>query len=369
MSDDYTIHIKASVDDSGGGGGNTPSPSNEAVDEAKMRQKVLEELFKDNVFSTEPSEPANKKRGRGRPKKESTDTPKEEKEEKREKSPAEDMLEKLKSFVAIFDGHNGRITKVLNGVHRTVTAWQNTIHKAGQAAQTTAQATATAGQAAQTAATATAAAGTTAASFGAAIASTLSKLGPVGIALAVLATVAIATVVGLKAINAALEAAKERVGQFSAAVEVAKAREQVASIQRQIKSAGQIGGEVAALQTGMTEITNTLNDMWTNFYDLAYPVFKVGLSAINGILKAINALLVVANAISDVIEVVFEKMLELLSYLPFIGGAAGKMLEWMRQDQISKAEENSLNIQIENAFSSDSLNINQRNNPIESRFL
>jgi hypothetical protein len=99
------------------------------------------------------------------------------------------------------------------------------------------------------------------------------------------------------------------------------------------------------------------------------PFFTLVGDSLTVIIEALNVVLKVVHNLVGVIEQTVEIGLKILTYIPGIGKAAQKALEWMRKDEIDKIGAIELNTNVEKIFDQNNFFPNSKKNSIPRRFL
>lgn len=244
------------------------------------------------------------------------------------------LVQKMQRVVTAFEGTNGRATKGLAVLRRTLEAVDkaqqassaNTVRAAGQA--TNAQTVATTATNAVTHANKVSA--TAALTFG-------GTLTGVGVSTAIFGVAVAAAALAANLLSRAIENLEDVVGKFSGALIQAQVQTKVAELQEHLRSAGRVGGELSVLEDANRKIIITLIRIKTELVDLLGPFIEIVASALNFILKSIETFLSLFNGIKDLIEGFFTTILSILEYIPIIGDAATKAKQWMTEDNIRQA--------------------------------
>lgn len=324
----------------------------EANREAK---RILAEEQKQNAKEKREFERTRKKRER--------DAEKEAARQAREPSATTKALHGLRKVVTALDGTNGRATKTVSVLVRSYEVLQEATKKHGSTTKAASEAfksaraaTAALGRASLSAATATTA--TTGATSGLSTA-----LGAAGLVVGGFTIATALTVVGLKIFKRTIENLEQSVGEFSTALNMRRAQTDIALIQQQMRNANNIGGDLASLESTNKKVQLALSDFKAEMTDLIAPALKLLAEIGTKILEFVTLILKGINVLSEIIEYGIESILVGLSYIPFIGKAATKALDYMQQDDIRKISETSnLNKQIEDLFLGDVPDLVKQNN-------
>jgi cell division septum initiation protein DivIVA len=268
-----------------------------------------------------------------------------------------DAYKQLQKFVAAMDGVNGHLTKTLAALkrgHEFVTQaveglkqYNSQLRAAGHAQSKASQV----------------------------VTAAWGKAGPaIGMVGKVAGTAAAA--IGILALAAKLtsrlfENLQEVVGEFSGALQAAKAQTEITLIKARLRSASRIGGELASLERVNAELKEELIELKTTLIEGIYPVIQMAGEQLGTLLKVVNFILKVQTDTWQTMERLIELVLELATHVPVLGKAAKKALEWMKQDEINNIKASaSINKQIEDIF--DPANVfpeKPKKNSIPQRFL
>ena len=369
MADDKTIKIK--LEDGSSSPGNPPV-DDEAIKKAQEEAKRIQEALQSAVFATqdileETAEKVSKRRGRP-PKDESPDTPTPDESDPNEKKPLPlRILNNLQKVVTAFEGVNGRATKALAVLSRSTKAYYEHQAKATKATAAATTATTATTTATTTAATAATRLGAITATAGVALGVVTKVLGGVAIAGGAVSAAFLLASVAAKGFSKLIENLEEVVGNFSGALEAARAKTQVATLQEQIRSGRRIGGDLADLEETNKQLKTELISLKTKFIELMEPFIKVVGEALVKILQVMNLIFTVLNWMQDFFSSALSKILEPLTHIPGLGKAAKALQDWLTKQEIDAAGAGPLNRQIEDLFDQDQFNF-PKNGPTR-RFL
>ena len=254
----------------------------------------------------------------------------------------------MQKVVTALNGTNGKVTKVTSALKRsvklatdTISTFTNASGKATSAATASATATTASSTAAATATTVFGTLGTVAAGVTLVFAGIAAAAVSLGFIFGALGTALVAFTNKLN----------ELAGNFSAALNVAKAAEKIAEIQRKMNSANRIGGELSVMTQESTGLKNELNELWTNMVDFFSPLLTGMLFSLKWILKGINLILSIMNWITEFIQENLIKLFDLLSNLKVVGGIFKTMRDWVARDRIKDAESvKALNKHVDDLF-------------------
>lgn len=381
MADEKVIKIVAKVD----GGGEADLAAEEIKLEkmreaarqlAKENKKLTEDLLKPFTFATQDWEAANAPKipgkrggarpGAGRKKKEKTEEEEEQAKEEATKrtNSLSVALRGLQKVVTALDGTNGRMTKALAAVHRSYNALNNVLskhtHTVNQASKST-NAIQTALGTAKSALSGFAHGGSKVATVMISVASAISKTTGVVVAFGVAVT---AVAIAAKLLSKIIENLTEVAGEFSGALEASKAQTQIAEIQARIRSSNRVGGDLAALEDTNRGLKTELINLKTEIVDLLGPFIAMMGDFTAACLKGLNLILLVINKIAELIESLFEKTLEFLSYIPGLGMVAKKVLQYMQSEDVrTAAQSDILNKDVEKLFDPSNVGLDRRKIP------
>jgi hypothetical protein len=274
--------------------------------------------------------------------------------------------------VTAVNGANGHLTKSVAFVTRSFEFAKETVgdfKEAGLTASGALNSVKSAGQASATALGASSKAAHTIATAAGVAAGALG-MGTLAVG-AFVVQVGVATV-AIKVLNAVITNMQEVVGNFSGALEAARARSEVADIQMRIRNSAKVGGELAALEGAKSSAARAITDAKTELVNLGSPFIKAALDFFTNALKTANIILGVLNVISDTIEYVVETILEKIASVPILGMAAKKALAWMQQDEINNINAaNGLHKNVEDLFRPDGLGFpaKPKKNSVAGKFL
>lgn len=127
-------------------------------------------------------------------------------------------------------------------------------------------------------------------------------------------------------------------GEFSGALNVAKARSNIGQIQEQMRAATQVGGELAVMEESSNVIRVEMNKLWTNFADTFSGPITAILDISGKILEAINVILGWLNMFFEWLNDIAIQILTVLENLPLIGRLYGAIKDWLEKDKVKEAE-------------------------------
>lgn len=176
------------------------------------------------------------------------------------------------------------------------------------------------------------------------------------------------TVGALKILTHVTENMQEVVGNFSAALQAARANTKIAEIQTRLRSAQQVGGELASLESSKGRAERAIIETKTELVDLFSPVIKASLAFFTQCLEQLKLTLQILNFISNIVEKSFEAVLNALTYIPGISWVAKKALAIMEQDKINDQTATTLHRNVQDLFDQDNFQ-NKPSKAIASKFL
>jgi hypothetical protein len=287
----------------------------------------------------------------------------------RKKTRLAKALTALQKVVMAVDGTNGRTTKALAVVNRGYQALHTALVKQQQA--TAAAAAANNAQAGATTNAANAAGNAAAATtkMGAVATAVAATLGTAATITAGFTVAIVAATVAAKILIRIIDNLQEVAGQFSLALTRARVETQLATMQAQMRAAGRVGGDLGALEDVKKGLIVALTDMKSEIVGILEPFFTLVGDSLTVIIEALNVVLKVVHNLVGVIEQTVEIGLKILTYIPGIGKAAQKALEWMRKDEIDKIGAIELNTNVEKIFDQNNFFPNSKKNSIPRRFL
>jgi hypothetical protein len=390
MADEKILKIVAKVD---GNQGPSPDAQAKAYNEAAAKARVAEAKAEEARAKAATMPPADGEEGpkrRGRPRKAPWDPngrvpppppkgragapplpPSDDPTSEQGKSKLAEAWKIFQKGVTAFSGANGRLTKSVAFASRGFEFAAQTVSGFNQAGIT----------AAGTLQAVHGAAAGAAGKFGLSAAAAAKVAGVIGTTAVALTVLGIATagatlfVVGLgaavKGLTRVIDNMEDVVGEFSAALQAARANTRVAEIQTRMRSAQRVGGELAALENSKSSGINAIIEAKTEIVDLFSPVIKAAMDFFTSALEKVTLLLTALNVVSNGLEVLTETSLQALSSIPLIGKVAARALLWMQQDEISNVKlVNELNDKVEDLFRPEGLGFTKDSkNTVAGKFL